>query len=398
MREKVLHITTVDVTLEEVIIDKMKELKKYGYDIELMSDIKYVEAGGSVHINLIKQAGFTHHLIPINEAISPWKDIKSMLKIKRFLENHPYDIVHTHTAKAGVIGRIAARLAKQPVIVHTSHGLPFYEGQSKVKNLFYKLAEKFSSYFSDGYFSQNKEDLKKIESFVPKRVITGYEGNGIDLSKLDAFGRITKEQVENNKQELGIDQEDFIFLMGARFEPVKNHYMLLKSLTQIANNHVKVLLAGQGSLEKEIKQFAERERLTDKVVFLGYRKDLLRFMQIADAIILTSEKEGVPRILMEAMACKKPVLATDVLGTNELVVHHKTGELVELNDHYKLAEIMDKWSSKTYTETLKQYGHHGRKRIEEHFTEQVVAKRIHHFYQQIMAEKFAKKHMNKKVL
>ncbi len=125
--------------------------------------------------------------------------------------------------------------------------------------------------------------------------------------------------------------------MGARFENVKNHQMLINALTLCKENDTfKVLLAGDGPLLEHFKNQVEKLELQNKVCFLGYRNDILNLMQIADAVLLTSKKEGIPRILMEAMAMSLPVLATNVLGTREVVVHGETGELVELDDYQTL--------------------------------------------------------------
>ena len=124
---KVLHVTTIDLTIRKVLVDKLKELEKYGYVIETMSD----DTG---FVNEIEKLGFPHHGIQMERQIRLFKDIKSMIEMYRFLKKNDYDIIHTHTAKAGFIGRIAGRLAGVPIVVHTSHGLPFYEGQSYIKN------------------------------------------------------------------------------------------------------------------------------------------------------------------------------------------------------------------------------------------------------------------------
>ncbi|MHB8171597.1 MAG: glycosyltransferase family 4 protein [Thermincolia bacterium] len=374
-------MTTIDFTIEKMLIDKLNELKKYGYIVETMSDDTGL-------VQEIKKAGLIHHKVKISRQITLLRDIKSLYKAYRFFKKSDYDIVHTHTAKAGLIGRIAARLAGIPVVVHTSHGLPFYKGQPFFKNYLYKRLEQIASWFSDGYFSQNNEDLNIIRQFVPKRLLTGYEGNGVTLDYIDNYPKITMERKKELKKELNIDDNSFLFLMGARFEPVKNHWMLIKALRHVKKERpFQILLAGDGPLLSEVKKVAVTYELEDKIKFVGFRNDMLELLQLVDAVILTSEKEGIPRIIMEAMALGKPVLATNVLGTKELVLDGQTGDLVELDDCLGLAKKIELWINPSYEKKLNEYIVAGRKRIEENFTEAKVAQRIDGFYRELIERK-----------
>lgn len=375
---KVLHITTIDFTIKKMLIDKLDQLKKYGYDIETMSDNTGLSSS-------IGAAGYVHHEVKISRTIKPFEDIKSLLNVFSFLKTNNYDIVHTHTAKAGVIGRIAARLAGVPIVVHTSHGLPFYRDQSRLKNIIYKNLELIASRFSDGYFSQNHEDLNEIKSIVANGSLIGYEGNGVVLQKIDNHPKLSPDEKARLRKQLGVDNDSFLFLMGARFEKVKNHQMLIQALAEVSVKYpYNVLLAGEGPLLEQVQRKVEIYGLNDKVKFLGFRDDILDLLQVVDAVILTSEKEGIPRIIMEAMSLGTPVLATDVLGTRELVVNGQTGELLPLNDHEKLARRIEFWMNPNSKGQLQKYVFASRKRIEKEFTEEIVASRIHKFYQQLI--------------
>ncbi|WP_059106092.1 glycosyltransferase family 4 protein [Shouchella shacheensis] len=379
MERKILHITTIDFTIDKMLIDKMVELSKYNNEVDLLSsDVGFQKK--------IKEYGYRHINTNIERTISPMADFKSLVTIYRFLKWEKYDVVHTHTAKAGFVGRVAAKLAGVKVVCHTSHGLPFFEGQSRVKNAIYYTLEKVASWFSNGYFSQNYEDLEAIKNLVPKKVLTGYEGNGVPLNKLDAYPQLTEEQKEEYQNAFNISDNDFTFLVGARFESIKNHHLLLNALKQIPEEkrNFKVLLAGLGGpLEEEIKRLVKEYGLEERVLFLGYRDDVYELIQVSDAIMLTSRKEGIPRMLMEAMAFSKPVLATNVLGTRELVVHQETGEMVEDNSVDELKQAIEAWIDPASKERLKSYAEKGRKHIEDHFTEAIVASRINDFYKKL---------------
>ncbi|MGM7681979.1 glycosyltransferase family 4 protein [Cytobacillus sp. Hm23] len=388
---KVLHMSTIDLTIKDMLLDKMDELRELNYKIEFLSDDTGL-------VTEIESRGYRHITVSMSRKIKPLKDLASIMTIVKILKNEKYDIVHTHAAKAGVIGRIAARIAGVKIIIHTSHGLPFYEGQSNIKNFVYKGLERVASSFSHAYFSQNKEDLDVIRKIVPKRIITAYEGNGIPLTKIDNYEKLTVSKKTELQQSIGINNNEFVFLMGARFEGVKNYQMLLRSIANLTTDRsCKFLLAGTGEELESMKLLAENLRITDKVIFLGYRKDIYDLIQLCDAVILTSEKEGIPRILMEAMAFNKPVLATNVLGTKELVVHNQTGELVELNDIEGLTETMSKWISENYRLELEQYAKNARERIISEFTEAKVAARLDTLYKDLISKVYDINSMNERL-
>ncbi|MDX8363739.1 glycosyltransferase family 4 protein [Cytobacillus sp. IB215665] len=388
---KVLHMSTIDLTIKDMLLDKMDELRELNYTIEFLSDDTGL-------VTDIESRGYRHITVSMSRKIKPLKDLASIMKIVKILKNEKYDIVHTHAAKAGVIGRIAARIAGVKIIIHTSHGLPFYQGQSNIKNFVYKGLERVASFFSHAYFSQNKEDLNVIRKIVPKRIITAYEGNGIPLTKIDNYEKLTVSRKTELQQSIGINNNEFVFLMGARFEGVKNYQMLLRSIANLkADRPCKFLLAGTGEELESMKLLAENLRIKDKVLFLGYRKDIYDLIQLCDAVILTSEKEGIPRILMEAMAFNKPVLATNVLGTKELVVHNQTGELVELNDIEGLTETMSKWISENYRLELEQYAKNSRERIMSEFTEAKVAVRLDSLYKDLISKVYDINSMNERL-
>src|SRR5690606_29216812 len=144
---KVLHLATKNSTVAKLMTDKLKEIEKFGYEIQTMSsgDIQQMDFP------------FKHFTVKISRKINPLMDLMSLIRIYLILRKNKFHIVHTHTAKAGFVGRVAARLAGVPIVVHTSHGLPFFKGQSSIKNFIYKKLEQVASLFSDGYFSQNKE-------------------------------------------------------------------------------------------------------------------------------------------------------------------------------------------------------------------------------------------------
>lgn len=376
--KKIAHICTSSYS-HSILVDKLKILAQKGYDVHLIS------ANDGYDECLLAKAGIKPHFIYMNREINLKDDLISIIKMAKLFQREKFDIIHTHTAKAGIIGRIASKLTQMPITIHTSHGLPFYEGQRFLTYKFYKFLERIGSLFCDAISSQNKEDMKILKKMLPYKQIY-YEGNGIDLQELDEK-LLTIKNLSPLKSSLGINQETKIILVAARFEPVKNHYFLIEGLKELQKrfNQFVCILAGDGPLREEIIRMIEANGLQNHIKLVGYQKDIYPLIKMADVITLTSVKEGIPRIIMEAMAFSKPIVASNVLGTRELVQHKKTGILVEYKNVNLLAEGLQKLlENKSLGET---YGLNGRRVIEEEFTEEIVVNRLISMYNEMQKKK-----------
>ena len=378
---KIGHICTSRL-MYKLLYDKLVLLYEVGYDIDIIS------AEDGVENNIFNEIGINQKYIDMKREISILSDIKSIIEMVKFLKKEQYDIIHTHNAKAGLICRIAGKIAKVPVIIHTSHGLPFFEGQNKIKYYVFKALELFGLKISDYYGSQNEEDLNIMRKYAKEEKLF-YEGNGVDVVKMDRiYNSISDEELNMLREELNIPKENITMLMGARFEIVKNHDLLLKSLSVLKDkgiNNFTCMLAGQGELESEIRGKVSEMNLEENIIFLGYRKDIYKFIKLSDIVTLTSIKEGIPRIIMESMYFKKPIIATDVLGTRELIVNNETGFVTDLGDYKSMAENIEKLINDE--ELRYKFGSKGKIRIEKKFTEQLVIKRIDKLYSDILDEK-----------
>mgnify|MGYP001206602114 CR=1 FL=1 len=373
--KKIAHICTV-ASSHTILMDKLSYLQKKGYEIHIISS----KAGLREEFTRSYKE-IIPKFIDIKRSIQPVSDIISLIRIYRLIKKEGYEIVHTHTAKAGFIGRLAAKLAGVPLIIHTSHGLPFYEGQNKYQYLLYRQLEKLASTFCDAIFSQNHEEIPIIEELAPTKPVH-YEGNGVDIHRLDrVFTDITDKELNNLRQKWNIDNNCKITLVGARFEPVKDHLFLLESLKALKESGCKnfiCLLAGKGPLENQIRKKIFGYELEHNVKIIGYQTNIYPYIKLSDIVVLTSQKEGVPRIIMEAMAFSKPVVATDVLGTRELVEHNVTGILVPYKDVQQLATALSATISNG--QLRRDLGAKGRRRVEQGFTEEVVSHRIDKLY------------------
>ena len=375
-KPKVVHICTSKISYR-ILEYKLKRIAEQGYEVSIISS-NDCDADDSV----FKECGIKQFYVDMSREISLKEDIKSIIQMKKLLQNEKFDIVHTHTAKAGLIGRIGAFLAKTPIIIHTSHGLPFYKGMNPIKYFIYKNLELFGAKLSDYVGSQNKEDKEILTKLIKDSNKLFYEGNGVDLGYLDKCNNeISEQDLGELKNKLNIDRDKLVILMGARFEGVKNHRLFIEAIKQVidcGHNNIECILAGDGPLQEDIIKLTKEFNIYEYFRFVGKRNDMFKFIKMSDIVALTSEKEGIPRILMESMAFSKPVIATDVLGTRELVINNYTGLLSENNNvDYLKKNIIKLIENKKNRSDM---GCNGREIIENNFTESIVANRVNSIY------------------
>jgi glycosyltransferase involved in cell wall biosynthesis len=262
----------------------------------------------------------------IPRGMSPRGISALLVRLVRHLRAHPYTIVHTHNSITGAVGRVAARLTRVPLTIHTTHGFHFHDGMRALERLPFVLAERILSRCCDVLLCQNREELAQIPQLGlrPRRGVH-YVGNGINLKRF----RPRLSAPTNPRP---------VILCVGRLEPVKNQHMLFQALAALRPHTPLLQLAGDGPSRAAYEAEIERLGLTDSVQFLGYRYDIPELTASADVVVLTSLKEGIPRALMQAAAIGVPVVATDVKGTREVVVDGDTGFLVPLGDVHTLAE------------------------------------------------------------
>ncbi len=250
-----------------------------------------------------------------------WRDdLVALWKLYRVLRNERPHIVHTHTAKAGTLGRIAAVLARVPVRIHTFHGHVFdgYFGPRKTK--LFIIIERFLAFFTTKIVAISNAQLADLSGhyrIAPPgkfRVIP----IGLDLASLP--------QLREREVRLGLGLADDEIVIGwvGRLVPIKNPHMALRVFGRLIRNgavkrRVRLLVAGDGELRSELQDQASQAGFGSQILFTGWRRDLSDLYPVLDLVIVTSLNEGTPLVLIEAMAAGLPFVATRVGGLSDLV-------------------------------------------------------------------------------
>ena len=266
----------------------------------------------------------------LDRPIQPFKDILALFFIYRFIKNNHIDIVHTHSSKAGILGRLAAKAAGVRNIIHTVHGWSFHNYQSKITYHFYLFLEKLCASFSSAIIVVSQWD---------KRLGSQQAVGTQDKYKLIRYA-VNYEEFKNNpeavgvRKEFGLSEADLVIGMVACFKRQKSPLDFIKLASAIKKDfgEVKFILVGDGVLRKQVSVLIKKLNLKKQIILTGWRNDIARILSGLDIFVLTSLWEGSPIVVLEAMAAGLPVVATDTGGISEIVGHGKTGYLVKPRD------------------------------------------------------------------
>jgi glycosyltransferase involved in cell wall biosynthesis len=287
----------------------------------------YPEAESIIYLD-IKKSRF------LERPINPFKDLLALIEIYLFIKRNGIEIIHTHSSKAGIIGRLAARLAKVKIILHTVHGWSFNDYQPKLKRKFYVWLEKLSADFTDRIIVvSNHEKKKGLENYIADNDKYHLIRYGIDYTE---FG-IKDESI---RKELGVETNDLLVGMVSCFKPQKSpqDFIKLASLVSHSIHNAKFLLVGDGVLRPSIEKLIRSLNLEHLFILTGWRRDIPRLLSAMDVFVLTSLWEGLPIAVLEAMAASLPVVVADTGGISEIISDGETGFLVSPRDLKNFSE------------------------------------------------------------
>ncbi len=258
---------------------------------------------------------------------SPWRpeNLWALGKLVRLMKGQGYRLVHVHTPVAACLGRVAARLAGVPAVLYTAHGFHFYRGAPLVNWLLYYPVEWWLARWTDGLFVMNREDHERALRLPVRGRVYLVPGVGVPLEDGPDPGARARELAA-----LGVPPEAPVAIVAGELSPTKNVGQVLRAWRLVLDQlpHAWLLVVGEGSQRRRLERLARRLGLSSNVVFCGFRKDLRRLLHLTDVLVTASRREGLPRVVMEAMAAGRPVVATDVRGNRDLVSHGETGMLV----------------------------------------------------------------------
>lgn len=290
------------------------------------------------------------------------KDIASLSRLYRALKKSSPDILHTQLFGADILGRLMGRALKIPVII-TSIRNTLYPGPGR--DFLLKVTERFAQQTT--IVSQASAESFIARGVVPRQKLKVIY-SGIDPAKF--YSGLDREAKEEIRAELHLPREGFILLAVGSLTAQKGYFDLLEAVSLLAGSDDKVpltlIIVGSGEMESEIRDRVDALNISEAVLFLGRRDDVPRLMAAADALVLSSHWEGLPGVVLEAMASELPVVATSVGGVPEIGIDGATGFTVPPRQPQALAAALDKIVNTPSIERL-QMGRAGRSRVIEKF-------------------------------
>ena len=331
---RILHIIT-QLELggaQKNVLDIIRLLDKDRYTVYLVSSNKGTLVKDALGIPGVKTVSLSSLKRPIN----PFADLVTLFKLTFLLKKEGITLVHTHSSKAGILGRWAARLAGVPVIIHTIHGWSFHNHLNFPTKSLYAFLERITAKFTNKLIAVSRSDIQKG---LRNRI--GRE----DKYALIRYG-IAKHNfincnidINSKKKELGLEANSALVGMVVCFKPQKapQDFVRAASLIIKRNPKTKFILVGEGILRGKIERLIDNLKLKENFVLTGWRRDIPEIMSCLDVLVLSSLWEGSPIVLLEAMCRSLPIVAYDVDGVCEVVKNGVNGFLVAPGDVAGLA-------------------------------------------------------------
>ncbi|MFB7138224.1 glycosyltransferase family 4 protein [Gottfriedia sp. NPDC056225] len=329
---KILYITTISRTINAFLVPHIAKLVNEGNLVDCACSIDM-----EVNQTLINK-GVKIFDIPFKRNPFHPINIKALLELIKIQQKFNYDIVHVHTPIAALYGRLLKVKFPKLKTIYTVHGFHFYKGAPILNWGFYYPIERLMVHFTDKMITMNSEDYERAQKFKVKEA---YKLNGVGLD----LGLYKPNNVEKNeiRRRLNIEKDDFVILMIAEINQNKNHKQVISAVEILRNKgiNIKLICAGDGPLLFNLEKDINERGLEGNIQLLGFREDINELIIACDIGILTSLREGLPRNIMELMACEKPVIGTNIRGVRDLVIDSKNGFLVNVNSPEETAKKIE---------------------------------------------------------
>ncbi|QSG05103.1 Glycosyltransferase [Halapricum desulfuricans] len=314
----------LDGGAEAHLIETVRHLDKY--DVTVGHGAFYHDS----QVERLEREGVTTEVFPLVRHYNPVTAVPAVFSVAQYLRRNDFDIVHTNSTEAGIIGRFAAAIADVPVVVHTVHGVPFADDRNALLNRFVLACERLAARHTDQIVT-NADVM--AEAYLDRGIGT-----------LDQYATIPSgvdlEPFRDASPAEDLPGERPRVVMIGRLADGKGFDVLLDAVADI-RQEASVCLVGDGPLADTLESDIETRGFSDRVFLTGYRDDVPRVLAASDVLVLPSFREGTPRVITEAMAAGLPVVATDIAGIPKQVEHGESGYLIPPGDDAALADRLN---------------------------------------------------------
>lgn len=340
MTIKIAHIITriVGGGGEKNTLDTIRGICGKGYTVHLIH-------GGQTEDHALERADLPGDVVIIQipelvREVSPRKDFIALRKIARRIAIEKYDIVHTHLAKAGVLGRVAAKRADCNIVVHGIHGVTFPRTIHPLKRRLFKCIERYCARYTDHFIPVGADVMDQyLSAGIGSGEMYTVVRSAIDIGKYERAMQNGEAERRLIRASMGLNGSDIVVGMVSKLEKRKGYIYYLEAASQVLRSasNIKFVIVGDGQEKDALKNYARELGIENNVVFTGYRSDVEDVISIFDVAVLTSLWEGLPQYLVQACLLSKPVVAFDVDGVREVISDCVNGFVVTVRDATALA-------------------------------------------------------------
>ena len=330
-----------------------------------------------------EQGGFDLKIVDeMRRNINPFREFSAYRALVKVLKDYQPEIVHTHSSKAGILGRAAAKKLKIPC-VHTIHGASFHFGQNPIAHYAYRMAEKWAAKRCDHFITVCDAMIDQyVEAGIAPRDQFTTVYSGFDVEPF-LNPQTSREEI---RQSLGFTSEDIVVGKIARLFNLKGHEFVIAAAKQIAsqNEKIKFLFIGDGILRQQYEKEIANAGLQDRFHFTGLvpPTQIPELIQAMDIAVHTSQWEGLARVLPQALIAGKPVISYDVDGAREVVITGETGYLLPRDSVKELGKAILELANNP--ELRQRLGEEGRKRFTDQFRHQTMTRHIREVYKRVL--------------
>lgn len=325
-------------SLEEIKLDNvsrpcLEAAIEMGYEVILGVNRKYPEKLNCRELPIKFYNSHTYRsILSFKDNYIAYRNLCNVLK------KGDVDVIHCNTPVGGLIGRICGKKYKVKKVIYTAHGFHFYKGAPIFNNTVLKWTEKIMAHWTDILITLNEEDYQAAKKMKLKKNGKVYKipGVGIDTN-------IYKNNcIDRNKlrQSINIKDSDFVCISIGRLDKNKNNKASIESIYQMHRKDVHLIICGEGDELNKLLELVNKLGMNDRVHFLGFRKDIPDLLYISDIFISLSEREGLPRATMEAMAAGLPCIVSEIRGNVDLIDENKGGHLISLQEFDIIPSIL----------------------------------------------------------
>jgi glycosyltransferase involved in cell wall biosynthesis len=350
---------------ERLVTDAVVGLNNYDFTVG------YGAFYDQEQVDLLNQHNIETKQFPLIRHYNPVTALPAIASVANYSRRNDFDIVHTHSTEAGIIGRFAAAVAGIPHIVHTVHGIPFTGDRNAVLNRFILACERAAAKYTDR-IAVNADII--ADDYLAR-------GIGSPEQYTTIYIGIKRKKFRNVKPASDLPGNRPRIVMIGRLAEGKGFNVMLDAVESICDGNFSVCLVGDGPLYESLESEIDNRELSDSVFLTGFRDDIPRVLAASDIFALPSFREGTPRVILEAMASGLPVVATDIAGIPEQVEDGESGYLIPTGTPSTLADRLDELLSNS--DLRKLMGEKGHERTER-FSVETMLDDFDNLYQELL--------------